>query len=427
MTKTDNALVFAPEDILTERIAEPQVRALSWYPRLMTEGPNLVLTPAIFWLVASLKPDRAVVLGLGQGHLFFSVAQGLDKLVVDGHVIGIAGSADDAEGIATLIPHLRQLYQDTAQIIPAMEADSMQSGLEPESIDLLIIDATRIDPLTEDDAAALIGCISQHGIIALVGGPADQDNAVALRLATKDWSTQHLCIGPGLTLFQRGGGFLNEPIFSSAGQNILRRIGEGLEAIAGRDAAAATLSRRNTELANADTSLKSVEARYSQLENAHKLQGHKLAVLESNLFDLQAENRDLASSVVALTDANDKSQEMADKLKLELHQYQTQSNDDKVRIAQQERERIVLIQIAEEMRAECTLLTGKMDDEHANTERKVNTASKQREDVEALKAALKKAKETARAENARRAALQASLSWRLTAPMRGLRSVFKRG
>ena len=107
----------------------------------------------------------------------------------------------------------------------------MQAGVDLASINLLIVDPARIDPMTAEDAAAWLARMHPDAIIALVGGPADHDNAVALRLAVKDWQTQHLRVGSGLTLFQCADGLLTAPVFSSAGQNVLRRIGEGLSLI----------------------------------------------------------------------------------------------------------------------------------------------------------------------------------------------------
>ncbi|MCQ0970148.1 hypothetical protein MLD63_06910 [Paracoccus sp. TK19116] len=313
MSQDSRELSFVADEKIADDITAAQNRAILWQPRFMTEGANLCLTPAIFWLVSVVRPNKAVVLGLGEGQAFAAVAQAMNKLDSDGEAIGVAGESDGPKSVLVLKVHLDQLYRDTTTILPYSDEGFFRNRLEPGCVDLLVIDAVKAAVLSELDLTAWMTSVADDGVLAVIRSDDDQNKGGALHRALRSWQTTYIDVGSGIDLFQRNRSVLDAPMLSRPGQTLLRRLGHGIEAIASRDASIKLLAKNKTLLSDTDTARQDAEKRLSELEKAYASQSRRCAQLGSELHDRRSQTNDLLAHVATLTEeASSKAQEHAD-------------------------------------------------------------------------------------------------------------------
>jgi hypothetical protein len=132
-------------------------RVLFWQPRFVVGSDALHALPYLFWLVETLRPARAVQIGIGDGVSYFGLCQAVDKLGLETMCLGLDWPALDKMGRdkpapAAIADHQASHYPDISRILaedPATAHRHLRGGM-----DLLVINT----PLTP----ALIDTLRKH-------------------------------------------------------------------------------------------------------------------------------------------------------------------------------------------------------------------------------------------------------------------------
>ncbi|GGD36008.1 hypothetical protein GCM10011358_19760 [Sinisalibacter lacisalsi] len=123
--------------------------AIFWRPRCVVDSPMLAQVPYLFWLMETLQPDSVVQVGLGDGLVYMTLCQSIERLGARGSMIGLAG-ADEAP----LLPERFQRDHDAHYAdfsVLARNEPSEAGALVSGNLDLLVLNA----PIPEDQVATL--------------------------------------------------------------------------------------------------------------------------------------------------------------------------------------------------------------------------------------------------------------------------------
>lgn len=309
-------------------------------PRFLGEPRTMLPVPLLFWLVDALRPERALVLGAGEGSLFFALAQAMDRLErPDGQCQGFGfwPAEGSGGGMATRVPtslrnHLRQLYPDLAELQAAPDPATALQGQRAGSLDLLLIDLGQLPPAPTPSAdsdsgpdarldARLGGPGWRHLLrprgLVLLHGTLDAPQVLASDAADGESGALEFRLGAGLALLPQGK--LATPILASplaplhapnhSGQpapeleQLFRHLGQGLEATArqGREERAAAADRSalaalRNDKAEAGRTLTELRAAYDQ-------RSLLLARTQAELFQLRGAEDRLQRQVHQLDEA----------------------------------------------------------------------------------------------------------------------------
>lgn len=361
---------------------------LGWRPRHLVDPQMMAHAPALFWLVAALRPARAHVIGDRSGGGILAICQAMDKLDLPGRCTARADWTPDVP--AALKRQASELYPDLLRL-----------GADPDGpASLLLIDARRGMP------DGWQGDLASDGIALILGGTAPEDATV---LAGQD----------GVDLAILGG----DVRCGADSRLILRRLGEALAALAQRAADAKADDQARREGRAAATELAELRAAHdargqqlarlqqevltlreaavepevladlhSRLETEERTRFHETAALTTRLEAITAERDALAGQ---LADSHARAEKLA-RLEPELRQ------ERDTRFA----ETAALTRHLEKLARDIQTLTSERDEARARADRQAKAA---------------------RAAEGRIAELLASTSWRVTRPLRWIKDRGRRG
>lgn len=455
--KQDVKPVTGP-DLATEAQAAPLSELLDmvapalWQPRFPAESMHHL--PLLFWLVAALRPERAAVAGLGEGGEFFALCQALDRVGQPGRCLGFGLGPSAGEISHRITSHAAEFYPDLASL--KMLADE---GVlpRPGSLDLLLINGAALPTTPREDLAtpeAWLQLLARNGVLILydmarITGLGEEWQEVAAHPAALEHETD-----PGLIIIPAGEALpealaplafgARHGVIAGGMGALLDRLGQALQdradqvviaAEAAADRAVATATRKG-------------EARLSRqlasLDSAYAARGTKLGRMQADLFEARQAQVDMTARLEAVEQAQDAA----------LAKVEAANARAEEAAARAEAERTSRFQ-------ETAALTGEMEALHKRlAETEANLAKVQKSKPAAGKSApdkamlaeaerkvtaARRANDRLRAETAEMrdaearlivriaeletyvAELLASTSWRITAPMRRFRDLFRSG
>lgn len=168
-TSPDRATDVRP--LGNENVLSLSRRELFWRARFLRESDSLAHLPLLFWLVCDLRPNTAVTLGMQTGVLHFGMCQAIDKSGQDGMCYGFGTWGDDRRVPADLTAYNDAEYEDTSQLYCA-DAGAAAARFTDGSVDLLVFE----QPVSEAQLDVLFSVwmpkMSARGVVVLSGGMA---------------------------------------------------------------------------------------------------------------------------------------------------------------------------------------------------------------------------------------------------------------
>jgi hypothetical protein len=283
-------------------------RAAFWLPRHVQDSTSLRHLPYLFWLVETCQPSRTVQLGLGDGVAFMGLCQAVDKLDEGGACIGVAAS--DAHPL--LPPDFAREHESHYADFSTIEASASDYwGNTPHQpdIDLLVIDCAltetmqtglRADWLPRLSARGLLVILNPHVNASTPAGRAFLDSLKKAHANTKFGggpdSPQTYCYGgvqPDRLVR------LSQLLPNSPDQLMLRqvfqRLGQSLELVESAKTRAEVLRLMQSKLDRLTETLDEREDLLGKLKNElksseenEKTQAELFSVLQARFADLQA-------------------------------------------------------------------------------------------------------------------------------------------
>lgn len=170
-------IFFAPETTET----------LFWRPRYIANSPVMQHVPFLFWLMGSTRPRNVVVFGSRNGVVPFALCQAMDKLNISGHCLSIGFWTDTETGKKGVVPsalrgHTSQLYDDILQWRCETSACEALAKIAPGSLDLLYVDACDLPEGRWPEAEEWLGAINQTGILVIHGDLSADGRAGAVEI-----------------------------------------------------------------------------------------------------------------------------------------------------------------------------------------------------------------------------------------------------
>lgn len=130
-------------------IVTPQaIRTLFWRPRFLADEPALDHLPLLFWLTEAVAPACIVDLGCRQGTAHLAFCQAVDKLGLEARCLGFGAWP---QGIPEMLRRQSaEFYEEISQLLrgPAPAAPALAGGVQ---VDILHAD---LEALAEEGAAA---------------------------------------------------------------------------------------------------------------------------------------------------------------------------------------------------------------------------------------------------------------------------------
>lgn len=421
LSQTGQDLPDRREDFLSPAAVE----TLFWQPRFIADPALMQHVPLLFWLVEAARPARLAVLGAGEGAALFALCQALDRLNIAGRCHGIGFWTDARTGAPLASPpgalrdHARQLYADLAEIQAAADAGAALGGIRDASLDLLLVDLRRLPKGTAPDPVEWRRAMKRDGLLVL-HGIAECGCADTIRLIDQQPRLEFQA-GAGLVLLPQGEGLpprlrtlmrvAPDGVVSGQIDQVFRRLGQGLEAMARQAADAARADAGQKALTATQKSQAEAEKALAELRDAYDTRSRRLGELQAELFLLRHETDQLHGDLAALT-----------------WQLEESRSNEKAQRERAETERATRF-------SETAALTGYLEElRHGGPALEELRAKLKRseERTGGLQAELTGARqelEALRAENKRlsdyTAELLNSTSWRVTAPMRKVKDAFR--
>ncbi len=277
------------------------LETMFWRPRFLVDSPAMLHVPFLFWLVAAETPRRLAVCGGQDGAVFFALCQALDKQNVFAQCQLFGGWKDSkGEALLTSAPkplrdHAAQIYDDIAELVPAVEVGDAFDLIRPGSLDLLFVDLDR-DPGTDPDT--WLACLNETGVLLLHGTKARQrDQHKKLERFLDDKPKIEFQAGSGLTIVLKQGprsarlqtllSICSDGIVPGEIALFFNRLGQGMH-LAGVEA------ETTIQLAKVRTSLKQAQEKQAQSEEEVSSmralldeRGRKLSELQTFSFDAE--------------------------------------------------------------------------------------------------------------------------------------------
>ncbi|MDO5631734.1 MAG: hypothetical protein Q4G22_07840 [Paracoccus sp. (in: a-proteobacteria)] len=389
--------------------------ALLWQPRLVGDSTTTPLIPTLFWLADRLRPRRVLALNVGDGAALFAVCQAMDKASgaeAGAQVIGCGHWTDPATGRAlTAAPD--RLLRHAEQMYPAMLR--LQVGdapaPAPDRPDLMLV---TLDADASNDAlaarirdwrAGLVG----GGLLVLVGAP----RGLTAQMGAGLW----LDVGAGLTLL-------------GAGDDLPAAVAD-LAANAQDGQAAGAICWMFQQLGSATETARRVaiaERRATTQADKARAMGKELTQLRQSW---DARGLELARAQAALYAAGNPHPRLAE-LAAALDEARADQDLAKAQAAQERQSRFfetaALTAELERVRAQ---IEGQSADTLAQIRKQMTEAESAHQRDSATSSATiatltKRLADQERALTAYKTEVQASTSWRLTAPVRALGRMLKR-
>lgn len=351
-------------------IVTPQaIRTLFWRPRFLADEPALDHLPLLFWLTEAVAPACIVDLGCRQGTAHLAFCQAVDKLGLEARCLALGAWP---QGLPEMLRRQSaEFYEDISHLLrgPASAALSLAGGVQ---VDILHAD---LEALAEDQAAdpeALVAAwaprMTDRGVIVLQGtaslGTAGLD---ALRRLAGRHASASFDHGRGLMLLLVGTAPADRvarlaalqtgmPGHSTV-QQIFRRLGRALrlECAVGGSAAAETVavhapvqaamqaavwaspSAAAADPAELEALRQALEAERAATRSLREDQARALSGLtmaqaqaQDEIARLQAEAADLRRAAQSASEASNPSEE-ADRLRAEIARLQAEVDQQRAR------------------------------------------------------------------------------------------------
>ncbi|MFA7668686.1 MAG: class I SAM-dependent methyltransferase [Burkholderiaceae bacterium] len=419
--------------------APATTETLFWRPRFIANTPLMQHVPFLFWLVGAVRPRNLAVCGSGNGVGTFALCQAMDKLNIAGRCLGIGFWSDGEDGKAGPVPaalrnHASQLYDDILQWRSETSAREALAGIAPGSLDLLFIDACDLPDGELPRAEEWLSALRQDGVIMVHGDPAADGRAGAVQALSGGRPVISFADEQGLVVLPLGE---SPPARLRALLEIsdhgalpgeialfFRRLGQGHLAVA-QQIEASGQSRKLTSSLSAmrrerDKALNTVK----ELREAYEARSRKLSDLQAELYDRESRLAEAQPQIEA-------AQYEASRLAAELqHTRETEAVTAQARITELQQDldkarqatvaaKAELARERETRFHETAALTRHMESlRHAKQQAEAQT-QKALQETERLKA--EKAVLTQQVVD-----LMNSTSWRVTAPMRKVKTVLSR-
>lgn len=308
LTHTDNNLPKRADDFF----APATVETLFWRPRFLRDTPLMAHVPFLFWIVAALQPRQVATCGVGAGVAHFAFCQGMDKQNIPGrcHGLGIWGGASGKPGALevpkALNDHGGQFYNDVSTLSAVADSYAILQSLRSHSLDLLFVDLCELGDTEQPSYDEWLerlkpnGVLILHGIEALAERPSQLSRIDAF---LKGRERLEFRSGKGLAVVPLGEAHPPRlqallkvcPSGEVPGEVDLffRRLGQGLEAVASNAALKPQLSKSRAALKDAEKKAEAVEAEIKNLQEAYEERSRKVAVSQSEVFEYQSKLAEL--------------------------------------------------------------------------------------------------------------------------------------
>lgn len=424
-----------------------------WSPRFAAPTPMQHL-PLLFWLVSALRPERAAVIGLGEGAEFFSLCQALDRGGDLARCMGFAVAPDAEDGAVIPAPvarHAAEFYPDIASLTVLRGEGAAGKLPKSASIDLLLISGAGV-PTTADGAlgspAEWTDLLAPDGVLIL-------HDRSRLQGLGAEW--QGLINHPDAITFEPGQGVVIipqgeglpaalTPLADSvrggviAGETglLLERLGQALQDRADHSRLRDKAATDRAAVIAAGKGEVRISRQLSGLREAHAMRGMRLGRLQAQLFQANREQAEMAARLKTAEQMRDDACAAA-----EADQARAESERNS-----RFHETAALAQELETMRKQHADTLAQLQKAEVAGKAKASAAAppaaKPAPQAEAALKAARQANDHLRAEMATLRAeegrlqleitaleqrvddLLASTSWRITAPMRGFRNLFRR-
>ncbi len=431
------------------------MRSLFWHPQFRLATPLALYAPLLFWLTARTRPQRITVIGADDGFAHFLFCQAAENAGIPARVKGF-GLWKDGTGAPTLkVPetlaaHARESYPDLSDLRGVRDLAEAIGLLPPQSVDLLFVDLTVLPDKAFPEIEALLTRLGPHGLFllhgtGLSGGSPPMTQAGGRTIAFHQGRGLVLQVADdripvGLQPLLAGGeGIASEPAPDFV--RMLRRLGGGVAAECDLQRSLAGEAEFAHALAETKRTLEVVRAELEALHLHYAAQTGRLAEVQSLLFDLTATGATDVTREQVLEFQLTVALRKRDNLQLDCDRLRADLDDANARCqaagkalqearAEAERHRILRF----EETARLTLLLEQQRSELANQEARSAATVKEAQQARAtLEQALAEeragrlsdAAEATRVIDALREnqeALLASASWRITAPLRGIKT-----
>jgi hypothetical protein len=283
-------------------------QTLFWKPRFLVSSPVSAHLPLLFWLTAAIRPKRVAVLGCDDGAAHFALCQALEKEGLEGRCRGYGFWSDPRSGKLLTAPprslaaHEGMLYDSLSQIVAGLPLADALDRIGTDRADLLFVDHTALPADAHLAGETLMACLGGSGVLVLHGTNALQARDVDGRnLARFLRAAPHVEFDAeqGLIVIPRGDDMplpLRSLIESSSGgvlrrdvEQVFRRSGQGLLALAQASGRAEAIQRHEKSLAAQKVELDEARAALADLGATLEARSQALAQAQATIFDLQAE------------------------------------------------------------------------------------------------------------------------------------------
>lgn len=362
----------------------------------------LRFTPFLFWLSAVLKPLRTMVLGLGDGTSCFAICQVIERLQIDGTCIGINLPGKTQADLPDAIKeHAFPLYEGILSLrnIQGL-ADIPWSDVHDQ--DLLLVDLEQTEEWSTEILDDLVSLLSADGCLVVHGLKQElyTDISHHLHRLLPQAACVSIDMDAGLSVWCKNPNVLADMVNTANGRSnhetlsIFMRLGNGLMAERNLDVLVSQLDEQKAALAEAQQSIKQLEAERAELSTALDLRGRKASQYQALYFDCDSELKKLRCLESETLDA----------------QVERQKKDE----ALAERDTMFgkLRQSRETHYRETATLTALLEDQRKSAAQEVQALRQQLDDLHMRANAL------ALDNNA----LLCSTSWKITSPLRRIAS-----
>lgn len=171
--------------------APATIETMFWRPRFIVNTPLMQHVPFLFWLVGAVRPRSAAVFGAGNGVALFALCQAMDKLNIAGRCLGIGfwteddGTKEDTVPV-TLRDHANQLYDDIVDWRCATSPRDALAAIAPGSLDLLFIDACDLRNSQLPSPEEWLKVLHQDGVLVIHGQPSSGQGWAGIVQALSD-------------------------------------------------------------------------------------------------------------------------------------------------------------------------------------------------------------------------------------------------
>lgn len=386
-------------------LAEPAGPAFLWTPRHVSEhGSEMTSLPLLFWLVAELRPALTVQVGLGNGTCFLGLCQALDT-IKNGKLFAFPiGSERLSAGKARL--HA-DLYDDIAQIAGLDEKPSEvapQLLILSDKVDMAMLEewlpklegnlviVVRRSPAPEGDAL-------RDTICKLLDRPVRQ-----IALPRKSQVFDLLLLGDALP--DRITQMTEDTAAAATTLTLLQRLADGLQQ-------QAMAQKRLMELRNVNGQLETCRA---ELEDLRRGSSGGPGVI--------GDDTATTSGALQLAEARLADRERA------ITRHEQALADFAGRLDEMTREKAEREAALDQCRQEILVLTHLAETAHRTAEEATRELDQAREALSLARDDTGTPAQSLRAllseSQAEIAALRSSTSWRITAPLRSVKSVLNR-